>query len=133
MKEHDQQMPRSRRNEVCDETRPKKVRRIDEACADGPKSYGQTGSRNEGHARSTFTHKLYKRIEAQSSNKVTMHDIKNSKSKTAKATMRHRTVITGWEVNNVLCRAAHQVAKWGGIASRMRRSADCSTLSPTET
>ena len=68
----------------------KTTRRIDEACADGPKSHGQIGISNEGPARSTFTHKLYKRIEAQSSNKVTMHDIKNSKRKTAKATMRHQ-------------------------------------------
>ena len=68
----------------------KTARRIDEVCADGTTSHGQLGSCNEGPARSTFTHKLYKRIEAQSSNKVTMHDIKTSKSKTAKATMRHQ-------------------------------------------
>ena len=72
-----------------------KARRIDEACADGPKSHGQIGICNEGPARSTFTHKLYKQIEAQSSNKVTMHDIKNSKCKNAKATMRHKYVDHG--------------------------------------
>ena len=95
MREQNQQMPSPSRNAVCDERRPTKSRRIDEACADGPKLHVGTGICKEGPTRSIFTKKLHKQIEAQLSKKVTMHDIKNSKCRSAKATIRHKYVDHG--------------------------------------
>ena len=94
-KEYEQQMPRSRREEACEAQRPNKVRRIDEACAECPKSFGQTGSRNEGHTRSTFSSSLSQKIKDQASRIVTMHYFKNSQSETARASMRHQYVHHG--------------------------------------
>ena len=85
MSQSDQQRTKSGCEEAYEAQRPSKVRRINDACAVCPKSFGLPGSRN---IRSSFTSSLSQRIKEQASRIVTLQYFKNSRSNTASTSMR---------------------------------------------
>ena len=92
MKESEQQMTGTGRKEAFEAQRPNKVRRINEACAEHPKSFGCSENRIEGHrhTRRSFTSSLSRKINEQASRIVTLHYFKNSRSRIASTSMRHK-------------------------------------------